>query len=152
MTSEMTSTTTTVEIQAPGQSRLIPAIGAGAAAALIGAVIWAVVTVTTKFQIGWMAVGVGFIVGYAVRTVGRGSTPIFGVAGAILALMGCLMGNLLSACGFFATEASMSVWTVLGRLNLDMAISLIQATFQPMDLLFYGIAIYEGFKLSFHKG
>jgi hypothetical protein len=24
-------------------------------------------------------------------------------------------------------------------------------TFSPMDLLFYGIAVYEGFKLSFRK-
>lgn len=151
MTSEISSTTATVEVLAPEQSRMIPAIGAGLVAALVGAAIWAVVTVTTKFQIGWMAVGVGFLVGYSVRTVGRGTTAPYGFAGAALALLGCVMGNLLSACGFYAAEASMSVWSVLGRLNWEMAISLIQATFQPMDLLFYGIAVYEGYKLSFHK-
>jgi hypothetical protein len=40
----------------------------------------------------------------------------------------------------------------------EMAVNLIQAAFQPMDLLFYGIcspvsrAVYEGFNLSIHKG
>ena len=44
---------------------------AGLAAAIIGAIIWAVVTVTAKYQIGWMAVGVGVLVGFALR-IGKG--------------------------------------------------------------------------------
>ena len=40
---------------------------AGAGAALLGAIGWAVITALTKFQIGFMAVGVGFLVGTAVR-------------------------------------------------------------------------------------
>src|SRR5713101_3491857 len=38
---------------------------AGLAAAIIGAIIWAVVTVTTKYQIGWMALGVGALIAFA---------------------------------------------------------------------------------------
>ena len=35
---------------------------AGAIAALVGASIWAAITVATEFQIGWMAIGVGIMV------------------------------------------------------------------------------------------
>jgi hypothetical protein len=44
---------------------------AGLAAAILGAIIWAVVTVTTKYQIGYMAIGVGALVGFALR-IGKG--------------------------------------------------------------------------------
>jgi len=30
-----------------------------------------------------------------------------------------------------------------------LVLDIMKETFSPMDLLFYGIAIYEGFKLSF---
>src|ERR1043165_39906 len=41
------------------------AVLTGGVAALIGAIGWAIVTATTHFQIGFMAVGVGFLVGLA---------------------------------------------------------------------------------------
>jgi hypothetical protein len=45
---------------------------AGLAAAIIGAIVWAVLTVMTNYhQIGWMAVGVGALVGFALR-IGNG--------------------------------------------------------------------------------
>lgn len=120
-------------------------------AALVGAGIWAAITVTTNFQIGWMAVGVGFIVGYAVRILGKGVTKSFGIAGAALALLGCLMGNLMSACGYLAIERSATFWSVFSAALIHpvLAFELLKVTFSPMDLLFYGIAVYEGYKFSF---
>jgi hypothetical protein len=143
----MTETTITPSQDAiPG--RFIPGVLAGLVAALAGAVIWAVITVTTEHQIGFMAIGVGFLVGYAVRTVGRGSGKEYGIAGALLALLGCVLGNLFSACGFIAQQNSLSVWAVISSLGLADMVNIIGATFEGMDLLFYAIAIYEGFKLS----
>jgi len=130
------------------QQNLPAGVVAGLAAAIVGAVIWAVITVMTKFQIGWMAVGVGFLVGFAVRFVGRGITRPFAVAGCLLALVGCLLGNLLSMCGFIATEKSVPLLDVLSRLNPELAVRLLTATFSPMDLLFYGIALYAGYQYS----
>lgn len=132
---------------------LLLGIVSGLVAAVIGAAIWAVVTVATKYQIGWMAVGIGFLVGFAVRAMGKGVTPIFGVAAALLSLVGCLLGNLFSACGFLAASESISTTTAITSAlgNPDMALDLLKATFSPMDLLFYGIAAYEGFKFSFQR-
>jgi hypothetical protein len=42
----------------------------------------------------------------------------------------------------------MGFFEVLGRLDPAVSFELMKATFSPMDLLFYGIAVYEGFKLS----
>ena len=124
---------------------------AGAAAALIGAVLWAVITVVAGFQIGWMAVGVGFLVGIAIRTFGKGLDKTFGIAGAVLALLGCLLGNLLAVCGMIASQEGMGFFEVLSELEPAVVGELMTATFSPMDLLFYGIAVYEGYTLSFRR-
>ena len=61
---------------------------AGLAAAVIGGIAWALLTINTGYQIGYMAVGVGFLVGFAVR-LGNGIDKIFAYTGALLALPGC---------------------------------------------------------------
>jgi hypothetical protein len=126
------------------------AVIGGLIAALVGALIWAVITVTIKFQIGFMAVGVGFLVAWAVRTLGKGRDTTFGIIGGVFALLGCLLGNLLSACGFIAAQASEPVVSVTLRVlgNPASIATILQETFQGMDLLFYAIAVYEGYKLS----
>src|SRR5262245_66169208 len=68
---------------------------AGLLAAAVGAGLWALITIFVGFQIGWMAVGVGFLVGWAVRVAGKGRHRAFGIMGALLALSGCAVGNLL---------------------------------------------------------
>ena len=126
-------------------------IGAGAIGAAVGAALWAFITVVTNFQIGWMAVGVGFLVGIAIRRVGKGVDNIFGIAGAVLALLGCLLGDLLAICGSIASEEKMSFFEVLSKLDVEITWKLMVASFSPFDLLFYGIAVYEGYKLSFRQ-
>ena len=117
---------------------------AGVVAAVIGAVIWAVITVTTNYQIGWMAVGVGFLVGYAIKIFGKGVDPVFGISGAVIALLGCVAGNLLTVVIIGSNQEQVGVLTVLTRLTPGIVVDLLKETFQPMDLLFYGIAVYEG--------
>ena len=127
------------------------ALGAGFVAAIVGAAIWAAVTVATDYQIGWMAVGVGFLVGYAIRLAGNGATQRFAIAGAALALFGCVLGNLLTVVGIMAGEENVGFFSILLKLTPASAIKLLEISFQPMDLLFYAIAIYEGFKVSLRK-
>src|ERR1051326_4240777 len=81
------------------QSResLVRGIAGGFLSALIGAGVWAVFTVVTGQQHEAMSLGIGLLVGLAVRKYGRGISPQFGVAGAILAFFGSLLGNVFSA-------------------------------------------------------
>jgi hypothetical protein len=125
---------------------------AGLVAAVIGAGLWALVTIVTGFQIGWMAVGVGFLVGWAVRMAGKGTHRAFGIMGALLALSGCAFGNLLTILVLAAQQFGVSLLAVVTRVTPDVVVNLMQLTFRPMDLLFYGIAIYEGYRFSIVGG
>jgi hypothetical protein len=128
--------------------KLIAAVVAGLIASLIGAAVWAGITFSTGYQIGLVAIGVGFLCGFAVRLAGQGSEPIFGVIGAGFALLGCVLGNFLSAVAYAAKEMQIGFWDLLTQVDLGGVGQVIVGTFQPMDLLFYAIAIYEGYKFS----
>jgi hypothetical protein len=134
------------------QQNLPLGILGGALAAAVSAAIWAAITAATGFQIGWMAVGVGILVGLGVRVLGKGVDNSFRVAGAALALLGCAAGNLCAGCFVVAgalTEASGVPVSFLDVLTTpSIWAEIMQATFHPMDLLFYGIAVYEGWRFS----
>jgi hypothetical protein len=121
----------------------------GLTGAAIGAGLWSLVTTWTGYQISWMAVGVGFLVGLGIRILGRGATPIFGVMGALLSLGACLAGNYLTVGIIASRELGIPLMEAL--LQTDLIIQVMQeASFGLIDLLFYGIALYTGFKLSFN--
>jgi hypothetical protein len=134
--------------QLRSEQNLVGGICAGLAAAVLGAAAWALVTVVTGYQIGWMAIGVGLLVGLAVRAVGKGMNKSFAFMGATLALGGCLLGNLLTVCHFVAAEEGMGLFGILTQLNPVSAVALIGLTFSPIDLLFYGLAVTQAFSLS----
>jgi hypothetical protein len=124
------------------------ATAAGLGAAIAGAALWAVVTVLTEYEIGIMAVAVGFMVGRAIIFVVKHGNSAYGILGAACSLFGCLLGNLLSAVGFAAQANQMSYLDVLMRLDPAIAARLFTVSFSAMDLLFYGIGIYEGYRFA----
>jgi hypothetical protein len=125
------------------------AIAAGLGASLAGAIAWAIVTVVTEMKLGLMAVAIGYIVGQAIRATGKGVDQQFGILGAACALFGCVVGNVLSAVAFYAKVKGLGFGDVMQILDFDFVTRVTTATAQPMDLLFYGIAIYEGYRFSF---
>ncbi len=108
-------------------------------------------TVITNFQIGFMAVGVGILVGWLVRQMGKSMSQVFGVVGAVFALLGCATGNLLTAAWMISNQTHRGLFDVLGLLGIEKSIDLLGETFSGMDIVFYGIAIWEGYKLSFRR-
>ncbi len=132
------SQTQTYRQPAPARGNLVLGLLGGLVAAVVGAGIWAGVTVSTGYQIGWIAVGVGLLVGLAVRGLGHGSSPAFGIIGALCALFGCVLGNLLSVCGFAAISESVPFFEIAKTvlMNPSLAVELLKETFEPMDLLF----------------
>ena len=121
---------------------------AGLGGAVAGAALWAAVTVLTNYELGIMAIAVGFMVGRAIIFVAKSGNATLGVIGAMCALLGCILGNLLSAVGFAAQAMNMSYFDVLLRLDVDIATRMMTASFSAMDLLFYAIGIYEGYRFS----
>ena len=101
----------------------------------------------------YMAIAVGFVVGFSVKFAGKGIDKIFGVVGAAGALFGCVLGNFLSQVGFVAQdpEIGISYFEALNVLlsNMELTVEIMKETFSPIDLLFYGIAIYAGYRSAF---
>jgi hypothetical protein len=132
------------------QESLPLAILGGLVSALVAAVLWGTITYATGYQIGFMAIGVGFLVGYAVNFLGKGMSQTYGIIGAAFALLGCLLGNLFATMIAAAMVEGVPVLGILLTLVTSPSIifEIMSETFSPIDLLFYAIAIYEGFKLA----
>ena len=131
-------------------SNLVMGLVGGAVAMLVSAVLWGVITYVTQYQIGYMAIGLGFLVGFAVRYFGRGHSLIFGLSSAVLSLLGCALGNFLFFTGAIAREEGAAFFDVFLFLLTTPAavIEVFMVTFEIIDLLFYGIAAYVGFRTA----
>jgi len=123
----------------------------GAVGAAIGAAIWAAITSATHYQIGWMAVGVGFLAGFGVRIFGKGIDRIFGYVGALMAFAGCVAGNLLTVMLVVSSQGHIPLGTIASRLTPDLAWRMLTADFSLIDLLFYGLAIFAGYRYAFQR-
>jgi len=123
----------------------------GLFAAIVGAGVWAAVTVATEYQIGWMAVGIGFLVGYAMRLAGKGIAPVFGAVSAVLSLLGCAVGNLLTFIWLIASTEGLPFMEIASQLNSAIVIEILTSSFEAMDILFYGLAAYFGYKTAFRQ-
>jgi hypothetical protein len=149
MDSSIPSAQSTIE-QIDDQPNLLMGLIGGVIAMLVGAIVWGAVTYFTEYQIGWMAIGVGFLVGVAIKFFGRGKSMIFGISGALLALIGCVLGNLMFYSGIIAREEGVSFLNIFFLLLLSpaAAIEVFSIAFDFMDILFYALAAYVGFSTA----
>jgi hypothetical protein len=125
------------------------AAAAGITAGFVSALAWAALTVATDTIWGVMAVVVGAVVGYAVRTAGHGIENRFGVLAVVCALGGCLLGS------FFSTEAYLAKYHhheivdyIMSRDPSQFASDYLRG-FQGMDILFYVIAAAQAYRSAF---
>ncbi len=133
------------------EQKLLPGVIAGVVVGILGAILWGIITVVTGFQIGYMAIAIGAIVGIAVRNIGNGIDKIFGYSGAIIAFLSVVLGNFLSIVGFIANANDLKFFETLVLIDYSYLPELMAETFNVMDLLFYGLAITAGYKFSFRK-
>ena len=136
--------------QLDNQPSLLMGLIGGTVAMLVSAIIWGVDSYVTNYQIGWMAIGVGFLVGIAVKFFGKGKSMMFGISSALLALIGCILGNLIFYSGIIAREESAAFLQVLFVLlsKPAAAIEVFSIAFGFMDIVFYVLAAYVGFSTA----
>ena len=125
------------------------AIIAGIFTGIFGAILWGTITVATNFQIGYMAIAIGAGVGFSMRYTGKGIDQIFGITGGMVAVLSCVLGNFLSVIGFTANSEGLGYTETLLSFNYAYFVPLLLETFSIIDLFFYGIAGYEGYKFAF---
>lgn len=133
------------------EQNLVMGTLAGLIASVAGAGLWAAITVMTEYQIGFMAVGIGILVGFAVRFAGKGMQQSFGIVAAVISLVGCVLGNILTITYFVALGEEMALMEILSQLNLAIIIDMLTATFEAVDVLFYALAVYFGYKYAFRQ-
>jgi hypothetical protein len=131
------------------EQKLILGIISGLIVGIVGAILWGIITVATGFQIGYMAVAIGAGVGLTIRKFGKGIDSIFGIWGAGISLFSVLLGNFLSIIGFVANLEGLGYIETLMRFDYSYLPTVMRETFSIIDLVFYGIAIFEGYKFSF---
>ena len=124
---------------------------AGIVAAGIGAGVWMGVTLAMNGgHIGYMALGVGALVGLAIRVAGHGRSMIFGIMGAVLTLVGCLGGDILTLAQQASTPEH-DFYSTLTSMDLTQVVPNIFSKMDAIMYLIYGIGIFEGYKLSICK-
>jgi len=134
---------------------LVPAILAGLAAAVAGGIAWALIAVTTDYEIGFAALGIGILAGYAVvfATRGRKGLPLQ-VTAIVSSLLGIALGKYFTYVwdlkdavrDEFGDEAADSI----GFLNsevIDLFVEDADRVFGGYDLLWAAFAVYAAWRI-----
>jgi hypothetical protein len=133
------------------EQNLVNGAAAGLVVCVVAAGIWATVTILTGYQVGWIAIGIGFVVGYAIQLTGKGIDQAFGITGGVFALVGCALGNVFTISYFVAGSEGIPFMEILTQLDLEIVADMLVSTFEIMDVLFYGFAAYFGYKYAFRQ-
>jgi hypothetical protein len=128
-----------------GRSTLV-SVAVGLVAAIVAGCVAGAITGLSNYQIGFVAVGIGVIVGFAMA---RTATPTRALApiAAALAIAGCLVGDLVADMIFAGKAEEVPFSTVLSATfkHPTLARDLFKAGFEPTTLLFWGIAAFAAF-------
>lgn len=124
---------------------------AAAVASFAGALAWGAITVATGYMIGWVAIGVGFAVGYGMQVFGKGLDARFSVIAAVLAIIGCAVGNLVGALIFEARTYDVPIQNILGALTLEDIIAFYAETLEIMDFVFWLFAMAAAWQVASRK-
>ena len=90
------------------------------AGAVIGAVIWAAVTAGTGYEVGYVAWGVGILVGMGAKLLGGEGVPT-GIACAVLALLSIFSGKMVAAHYIVRGEIVDSMQDMFTQQDYDVA-------------------------------
>ncbi|MFE2965318.1 hypothetical protein ACFXKC_16915 [Streptomyces sp. NPDC059340] len=128
---------------APVRDKLGLGLAAAVGAALVAAGVYGVIIDLTKHQIGWAAVGVGFVIGLAAGRVG-GRNPILPIAGVILSVASVYLGQLVGEAMIGAKEIGVGFNEVFFQ-HFSAVQEAWKAQANPLTFLFFAIAAYAAF-------
>ncbi|MFD4555527.1 hypothetical protein ACFWP5_14605 [Streptomyces sp. NPDC058469] len=127
----------------PPKNNIVLGLLTAVAAALVAAGIYGVVIGTTKHEIGWAAVGVGFVIGLAAGRLG-GRNPVLPVVSAVLALGAVYLGQLVGEAMIGADELGVSFSKVFFD-HFDVVQDAWKADSDPLTFVFFAIAAFAAF-------
>ncbi|MFE2421405.1 hypothetical protein [Streptomyces hokutonensis] len=128
---------------APPKNNIALGLVTAVVAALVAAGIYGVVIGTTKHEIGWAAVGVGFVIGLAAGKLG-GRNPALPVVSAVLALGAVYLGQLVGEAMIGADELGVNFSKVFFD-HFDVVQDAWKADADPLTFVFFAIAAFAAF-------
>ncbi|WP_030317205.1 hypothetical protein [Streptomyces sp. NRRL B-3229] len=132
-----------VAAPAPARNNLGLGLVAAFVAAVVAAGVYGAIIGLTKHEIGWAAVGVGFLVGLAAGRLG-GRNPVLPVASAVLSLGSVYIGQLVGEAMIGAKETTLS-FSELFFQHFDVLQQAWKADADPLTFVFFAIAAYVAF-------
>lgn len=133
------------------EPNLIGALLIGLGAALISSLIWYAVVVVTNYQLGIIAIAVGWLVAQAVMLgAGRKRGPRLQGLSVVITVMAMAFSEYLIVRHFAVQALAKEGYTNIPLLlPLDVMLILIVEGIKadPLTLLFWGIAVWEAFAL-----
>ncbi|MET9649365.1 hypothetical protein ABZZ44_03630 [Streptomyces sp. NPDC006460] len=128
---------------APARNNLGLGLVAALVAALVAGGVYGGIAGAIDREIGWAAIGVGFLVGFASGKVG-GSNPVLPVASAALSLGAVYLGQLLAIAIIIGKELNVSATDVLFE-NFDVVTKVWGESKDLMTFLFFALAAFAAF-------
>lgn len=124
------------------------AAGCAVGAAVLLVLLWGCLSYAVGYHLGFLVVPIGSIVGSVVRYVGHSSEEKFAYLGAFVALLVCVVGNLLVECVQISLVYPVQVIDLLQQMTLHNALRILSEHSQVIDVMLYGLALYRAFKGS----
>ncbi|MFR9789531.1 hypothetical protein ACL07V_12785 [Streptomyces sp. MB22_4] len=133
---------------APAPVRGNPALGllAAVVAAVVAAGLYGLIIGATKHEIGYAAVGVGFVVGLAAGKAG-GRNAVLPVASVVLALVSVYFGQLVGEAMIGAKALGVNFTDVFFG-HFGVVQDAWKADADPLTFLFFGIAGFAAFSAA----
>ncbi|MEV0411959.1 hypothetical protein AB0I68_14450 [Streptomyces sp. NPDC050448] len=132
----------------PAEPARAGSIGLGIAAAVVAALAAAAayggIMNAIDRQVGYAAVGVGILVGFAAGKLG-GKNPVLPVAGAVLSLAAVYLGQLFYIALALADYGNVGLGEVLSKAGVGGLNDIWQEGVDAMDYVFLGIGAFVAF-------
>ncbi len=127
---------------------LLPALAAGLVAAVVGGVVWGLIVKWTDYEVGFVAWGIGFLVGLAVVTAARTRGLVLQVVAVLCALLGILIGKYLSFVWTLqevVDEGPVQI-PLFSMDTVDFFLENLDVVFGWIDLLWVGLAVLSAWR------
>ncbi|MCL4269468.1 MAG: hypothetical protein KJZ72_07980 [Anaerolineales bacterium] len=129
-------------------SPLLKGTLAGFLASIIGAIVYALYPFIFGMQLNLLAIGVGGLIGFAISLFGNGKSKLLGIIGAILALISCITGDVISIIAIYSFQNSVSFWRVIGNLDFASVVDILSQTTGFLSIMFYLMAMTVAYGIS----
>ncbi len=111
-------------------AKLPLAIALGAGGALVGAFLWALVVKITGYEIGWIAIGVGFLTGLGFTLSGASLNNFTGVIAAVLAVVGIFAGKYIAVTWILNENTTITVENAADLIEMNQDCLAFAAVFE----------------------